>query len=133
MLAFSYETSQGRMLVLSGSAEDHRRLSDALRALASQPQSTSVKLREVGLLKNDSNLEIVVQVAPKRNGARMLLDNEALWLIDERRLPDFAELVAVLAETEGAGHQYLDGDNDLLTVKASKDEYEKAWIEGLQR
>ena len=121
------------MLVLSGSAEDHRRLSDALRALASQPQSTSVKLREVGLLKNDSNLEIVVQVAPKRNGARMLLDNEALWLIDERRLPDFAELVAVLAETEGAGHQYLEGDTDLLTVKASKDEYEKAWIEGLQR
>jgi hypothetical protein len=124
MLAFSWETSQGPMLIFSGSADDHLRLRDALLALAAQPKSSSLKLREYGLLKKQSDLEVVVRVAAQGDGARLLSDTEALWLIKEHRLLEFAELLAVLATSDGPGHQYLDGDDDRLIVKASKDEYE---------
>jgi hypothetical protein len=53
----------------------------------------------------------------------LLSDAEALWLIRASRLPDIGELLAVLAASDGPGHQYLDDANDQLIVMASKDEY----------
>ncbi|MBN9277655.1 MAG: hypothetical protein J0I57_08470 [Hyphomicrobium sp.] len=117
------DTAQGRMLVLAGSAVDHAQLAGIFRALSQSESKTPISLGQIGLLSENSDTAISIIGSNASRGGLALTDSEALWRLSADRMIDFAELLLVLAVTDGPGHQYLDADNDAMIVKASKDEY----------
>ncbi len=123
MRAICMDTAQGRMLVLAGSAVDHAQLAGIFRALSQSESKTPISLGQIGLLSENSDTAISIIGSNASRGGLALTDSEALWRLSADRMIDFAELLLVLAVTDGPGHQYLDADNDAMIVKASKDEY----------
>lgn len=123
MRAICMDTAQGRMLVLAGSAVDHAQLAGIFRALSQSESKTPISLDQIGLLSENSDTAISIIGSSASRGGLALTDSEALWRLSADKMIDFAELLLVLAVTDGPGHQYLDTDNDAMIVKASKDEY----------
>ena len=117
------DTAQGRMLVLAGSAIDHAQLAGIFRALSQSETTTPVSLAQIGLLSENSNTAISIIVSNDSRSGLALTESEALWRLSADRMIDFADMLLVLAVSDGPGHQYLDADNDTVIVMASKDEY----------
>ena len=123
MRAICMDTAQGRMLVLAGNAGDHAQLAGIFRALSRTEPEAPLSLSQIGLLSENSDTTISIISLNSDHCGLALTGSEALWRLSADRMSDFADMLLVLAASDGPGHQYLEADNDMLIVMASKDEY----------
>lgn len=119
--AYFKDFSSGPALLIWGGADDMRRLADAFWTAANEEET--VVLGEVpGCLSADG---MIVRLETVRRPVGIWRDrsdpNLFHWEADPESWGQFADLVEPLCE--GTGHQYLECQDDEVTVIASCGEY----------
>jgi hypothetical protein len=129
MLTYGHLPKFGRddALVLLGDRAGVQVLSRLLRELANEDSRTRVVLDDADLFDRRMNTTAVIEIGESESSAEPKPETNGrlnvIWTLSRRNAGECADMLDVLATTNGSGHQYLENCGDIQII-VSVEEYE---------
>jgi hypothetical protein len=124
-IGYFEDFKSSKPLLLEADAEGIQSLAEAFRSLAAGTIA-NVVLHELPFVEIHHGVQLIATRGSQDRGTQRDAENVFSWERDAEGWQEAAEKLDALTQY-GAGHHYLDADNDQVVVQVSKDEYGDGW------